>query len=123
MAAKSTYRFRLGAVITSGGRIRGTGYSKYQNSPRNVADQHIKQCSIHAEMDALREYTNGNYFSGDKLKRATIFVARLNKANEPVLAKPCYRCTEALINHGITKFIWTIDRESYGFSKVEYLSV
>lgn len=119
LAAKSTYRFRLGAVIVEGGRIKGTGYSKYQNSPINVHDNHVKKCSVHAEMDALREYTNGNFFNGTALKRATIFVARLNKANMPVLAKPCIGCTQSLLDSGITKFIWTISESTCGISKVE----
>ena len=119
LAAKSSYRFRLGAVITEGGRVRGIGYSKYQNSPTNVHDDHLKQCSVHAEMDALRDYTNNNFFNKDHLKRATIFVARINKAGSPVLAKPCRRCTKFLLDGGITKFIWTINELQCGISKVE----
>ena len=123
LAAKSTYRFRLGAVIVSGGRVRGAGYSKYKNTPRNMADQHIKQCSIHAERDALRECLNGNFFNKSSLKRATIFVGRLDKANNPVLAKPCSRCTEVLLKNGINRFIWTVDNTRCGVSKIESLVI
>lgn len=121
LAAKSTYRFRLGAVITSGGRVKGSGYSKYKNTPGNMHEDHVKKCSVHAEMDALRDFSNSNFFNKSPLKRATIFVARLDKAAHPVLAKPCSRCTSTLLHSGITKFIWTIDESRCGISRVETL--
>ena len=123
LAAKSTYRFRLGAVITAGGRVKGTGFSKYRNTPSNMAEAHVKQCSEHAELAALRECLNGNFFNKSPLKRATIFVGRLDKANKPALAKPCYRCTKVLLDHGISKFIWSIDQERCVISKIDTLMI
>ena len=97
----------------------GTGFSKYENNPVNVADNHLKFCSRHAEMDALRECINATYFSSHPLKRATIYVARLDKANQPVLAKPCNRCTLELLENGVTKMVYTIDDSRCGVDKVE----
>lgn len=116
LAEESTYRYRLGAVIVAGGRVRGSGISKYQNSPVNVADQHLPQCSVHAEMDALR-HTVG-YFRTNPLKRATIYVARVTKLNQAALAKPCHRCTTTLLACGVTKMVWTIDTGTCGTAKL-----
>ena len=116
-AAKSTYRFRLGAVIIQNGRVLGKGFSQYRNSPINVSDAHVKMCSVHAEADALRDAIG--YFQQWPLKKATIYVARLNKANLLVLAKPCDRCTSLLLANGVKCMIWTIDENQYGVSKVK----
>ena len=114
-AGNSTYRFRLGAVVVSGGRVRGVGWSKSKNRPGSVSDVHLKRCSVHAEADALRGL--------DPLRRATCYVARIDARNEPVLARPCADCFAALSAAGVTRVFWTIDDEGTGSAKVEGASV
>jgi deoxycytidylate deaminase len=110
-AQNSTYRYRLGAVIVSGGRVRGLGYSKKRNNPANMSDHHIKLCSVHAEVDALRGIAN--------LRRATCFVARLDAAGGACLAKPCDPCMAALFASGVTRVYWTIDAAAAGVARVK----
>ena len=110
-ALNSTYRYRLGAVIVSGSRVRGVGWNKRRNIPANVSEHHIKECSVHAEVDALRGLP--------ALKRATCFVARLDAFGNPTLAKPCDECWGALTAAGITRVYWTINTEAVGVSRIE----
>lgn len=111
-ALNSTYRFRLGAVVVGGGRIRGVGWTKHRNIPRNLRTDHLKSATVHAEAAALR---------GLQLRRGTAYVCRLNARGEFTMAKPCNDCMLALLNGGVTKVYWTIDPHHVGVSKVEIL--
>ncbi len=113
-AFRSTYRHRLGAVIVSGGRVRGVGWSKRKNNPRNVSDEHLDKCSTHAEIDALR--------MAGELRRATCYVARLDALDQPTLAKPCDECWEALHASGVTRVYWTIDGSAVGVARMEMVA-
>lgn len=109
-AGNSTYRHRLGAVIVAGGRVRGVGWSKRRNVPRNMSEAHLHRCSIHAEIDALRGLTD--------MRRATCYVARiLRGTGEPALAKPCVSCWDALATAGVTTVYWTT-AQTYGVSRL-----
>lgn len=112
-AQKSTYRYRVGAVIVSGGRVRGLGYSKRRNNPANMSDDHIKDCSVHAEIDALRE--------AGELRRATCYVARLDALGLPAMARPCDACWDALLAAGVTRVYWTADGATVGVARIESL--
>lgn len=113
-AALSAYRFRLGAIVVAGGRIRGVGYTKSKNNPQNLCDHHLKSSTVHAEVDALGDLRD--------LKRATAYVCRLSAKNEPAMAKPCDDCMLALFDRGVTKVYWTIDSSRIGYSRVEVLN-
>lgn len=108
-AMNSTYRHRLGAVIVAGGRVMGVGWTKSKNRPRNVSAHHVNRCSVHAEVDALHGL--------EGLRRAECYVARLDARGQPVLAKPCASCWEALAIAGVTKVYWT-EESNYGMSRV-----
>lgn len=105
-ARNSTYRHKHGAVIVAGGRIRGVGWSKGKNEPKNVSDEHVKHCSVHAEVDCMRGLEN--------LRRATCFVARIDAYGQATLAKPCGACRKRLVALGVTKVYWTIDPDTAG---------
>ena len=110
-AANSEHRYRLGAVIVSGNRVMGVGWNKSRNTPRNVSRDHLNQCTVHAEVDALRGLA--------PLRRATCYVARIDAAGDPSLARPCNECWTALVDAGVTKVYWTIDSNKVGFEKIE----
>lgn len=112
-AGNSTYRHRLGSVITSGGRVRGVGWSKARNIPANVSENHIKECSIHAEIDALRGLKD--------LKRATCFVVRLDAQNAPTMARPCDTCWTTLLTRGVSRIYWSVDGTTIGTARTERL--
>ena len=100
-AHNSSYRYRLGATIVSGGRVMGVGWSKTRNRPANVSDEHLDRCSVHAEIDALRGISN--------LRRATCYVARIGAKGKTALSKPCDSCWQTLAASGVTFVYWTTD--------------
>lgn len=112
-AQNSTYRYRLGAVIVSGGRVKGVGWSRKRNNPANMSDEHIKDCSVHAEIDALR--------GAGELRRATCYVARLDALGLPTMAKPCDICWDALLASGVTRVYWTESGGAIGAARMETL--
>lgn len=102
MATKSESRQKHGAVIVKGGRVVGTGYNKDRNNPYRVSPEHIKShCSIHAEIDAMRDASWNN------LKGAVIYVARVNRNGEDRNSKPCTRCQVVIEETQIKKVIYT----------------
>lgn len=94
--------------------MRGVGWSRLRNKPSNVSQEHVKHCSVHAEMDALR----GLGYLG----RGTVYVARLGAKDKPVLAKPCESCQDALMQSGIVDAYWTTD-DAYGYGRLAGMGV
>lgn len=102
MASKSESRQKHGAVIVKGGSVIGTGYNKYRNNPFRVSPEHIKShCSVHAEIDAMRDARWNN------LKGAVLYVARINNHGEDRNSKPCTRCQVVIEETEIKKVIYT----------------
>jgi deoxycytidylate deaminase len=102
MATKSESRQKHGAVIVKGGRVVGTGYNKDRNNPYRVSPEHIKtHCSVHAEIDAMRDARWNN------LKGAVIYVARVNRNGDDRNSKPCTRCQVVIEETQIKKVIYT----------------
>lgn len=98
----SKFRFRLGAVITKGGRVLGTGHNITNSySPLNP---HPFKDSIHAEVKAiLSVLKRGN---PNSLKGASLYVARYSSTG-PRLARPCSFCMAFAQEVGISKVIYT----------------
>ena len=100
MAEKSNHeKWKIGSVVWRGGSVLGKGHNRQRNSPAVVEDEKYYHCSVHAEVDALKNSgeTNG----------AKIFVARITKGGNIGLAKPCPRCYEAIKESGIKKVYYT----------------
>jgi deoxycytidylate deaminase len=97
----SPSRVRVGAVVLQGNRVLGGGCN-------NMLKSHplYYPAGIHAELAAV---LNAAPMCTSNLSRVlsycTIYVVRLNKRGDRMLAKPCFRC-EALINQvGIRKVV------------------
>lgn len=104
-ATKSTARNTHGAVVVKGGRVLGTGFNRNRNHPKIVSPEHIKtDCSFHAEEIAIRE-------SGENLKGAIIYVARVNRQGKDRDSKPCPRCISLIEEVGIKRIIYTSEKE------------
>ena len=99
-AARSTYIYRLGAVITKGQRVLSTGYNRLTYCPLNKY-----KVSKHAEMDAILKLMrrDGGLSS---LAGATLYVSRITKSGTG-LAKPCSRCMEVIRAVGISTIVYT----------------
>ena len=97
---KSTYSFKLGAVIYKGSRALGTGFNELKSHPR-ACKQFV---STHAEQKAiisvLRQWNN-------HLDNCEIYIYREYKNGKPALALPCPMCMELIKKSGITKIYYT----------------
>jgi len=100
LAKSSSCNQRHGAVIVKGGSVISTGINKFRNNPENIPTNLVKtSCSVHAEVDAIRKVKD--------IKGATIYVARVNKAGQGVLSRPCDNCFEEIQKAGIRKVVHT----------------
>ena len=93
-----------GAVVVKSGSVLSIGLNKWRNDAA-LADELFqngvsKHVSVHAEIDALARVKNP--------AGAVLYVARVNRAGEPVISKPCINCSEAIKKAGISKVIYTV---------------
>jgi cytidine deaminase len=98
-AAKSTYQtFRHGAVLESGGRIIAFGCNMYKScNPYSSMSTQAETVPLKRAITmAVRNRRNAKF---------NIYVARVNKQNEPKLSKPCPKCLQALQQSGIINTI------------------
>lgn len=106
LAKKSTMNQRHGAVIIKNGEIIGEGY--------NHVASYMSHCfSCHAEVAAILSLKNK---SKRFLEDATMVVVRIsNHTLSPQhlkLSKPCERCTQEIIKHGIGKVFYSTNIEN-----------
>lgn len=103
-ATKSKSRNTHGAVVVKGGRILGTGFNKDRNHPRVVSPERIKtDCSYHAEEIAIKE-------SGEKVRGAKIYIARVNRHGQDRDSGPCPKCLTLIKEVGIKKIVYTSEK-------------
>jgi deoxycytidylate deaminase len=111
-ATKSNARNTHGAVVVKGGRVLGTGWNKTRNNPKTVSPEHIKSdCSYHAEEIAIRD-------SGDNMKGAIIYVARINKNGFDRDSKPCSKCASLIKKAGIKRVVFTMETGEINYASV-----
>ncbi len=89
-------KWRVGAVLVKGGSLISTGFNRYRNNPAIVQ---IDDVSYHAEEVCLMK-------AGDP-RGATIYVARVTKSGVTGMAKPCEKCQELLLEHGVRSVVYT----------------
>lgn len=97
-------------MLVKGGRVISTGYNKYVNPPHLFPDKSPNEdgysefrqhSSIHAEIDAIRGV------DPEIVRGATIYVARVTHGGGVGLSRPCENCTNALIDAGVRKVVYT----------------
>ena len=99
LAEQSPCKQRHGAIVVKGGRILGKGFNEYRNEPQDWMP--VENVSIHAEIAAM------SGIAPDKLKGATVYVARRGRCNVHACSRPCPRCYDALVKAGVKKIIYT----------------
>ena len=103
-AAKSEFqKTRHGAIVSRGRRIlsRGTNSNRYTSIP---IDRKFDN-SVHAEQSAIGDLLS--HRRHEDLVGATIYVARIGKAGEQRMSKPCPMCEDLIRTVGIKKVIYT----------------
>ena len=108
--------YRHGAILVKGGSIISTSPNKdsfcsFGARFRNGRHQ-PGHATLHAEIGAIlglaRTATDG----------ATLYVARIGKADEFRMSKPCQMCESTLRHVGIKRVIYTIDNKEVGSYKL-----
>ncbi|MCX5233271.1 deaminase [Streptomyces sp. NBC_00233] len=94
-ALRSRCRYQVGAVLVAGNRVLAWSPNLRRNNP--MID--FRHATFHAEEAVLRRANNP---SG-----AVIYVARVNRAGVPLMARPCPRCQEALTAAGVVRAHYT----------------
>jgi len=108
--------FRHGAILVKGGSIFSTSPNKDSFCPFGARfrndDEQPGRATVHAEIGAIlglaRSITDG----------ATLYVARIGKAGEFRMSKPCQMCESTLRHVGIKRVIYTIDNKEVGGYKL-----
>jgi pyrimidine deaminase RibD-like protein len=96
IAEASTCHKRHGCVVVTHGRVVGIGTNISKGDP---AFSPWESCQIHAEIVALKR--------AGWPSKADVYCARINRRNEPVLSKPCFKCQIVLDTHGYTCYYTT----------------
>lgn len=110
-AEKSNHdKWKLGSVLWRGGSVISTGHNRVRNDPSVVEDEKYFHCTVHAEVDAIR---NARDPVGAKL-----FVARITRGGNLGLAKPCQRCMETIKASGIKKVYYTDENGEWAFFRI-----
>ena len=102
-ALRSACRYRVGAVLAAGNRVLAAGPNLRRNNP--MVD--FRHAIFHAEEVVLRRVRAAP-------PGAEIFVARVNRAGVPLMARPCARCQQALAVAGITRVHYTTNHCTVG---------
>lgn len=102
---KSTYRFKMGAVVFKGTRILASGHNGIRSSRIHPLHKYYNN-SLHAEQNCIL-----NVKDWSTLKGCSILVIRISKTRKILsLAKPCSMCMDLLRYVGIkTVFYSTSD--------------
>lgn len=111
VAQTSSYRWQHGAVVAKGNKVLGFAPNKFRNSPSVDVDN----VSDHAERAIIRELLK----SREDLRGCTIYIARVNKANEPTISRPCPDCFRAIVEAGIKEIVYTNELGSYSVERVK----
>jgi len=109
-AKKSSFKYRLGAVIVKGGRILSTGYNVVGKS--TALFKH-RWNSIHAEQSAILRLLKQPR-GLEHLRGATLYVTRILSNGCFSLAKPCPVCMGTIRAVGISKVVYSISNEETG---------
>ena len=110
-AAKSTHKFRMGAVIVKGGRVVSTGYNVVGHR-----SQYREWESIHAEEQAIVKLLRSG--SLDLLANSVLYVSRINNRGELACSKPCRTCFSLIQSVGIKKVVFINELNEVDHAKV-----
>lgn len=112
VAKTSEYRWQHGAVVAKGNKILGSAPNKFRNLPavdeNNVSD--------HAEHAVIRELLKVR----SDLRGCTIYIARINKAGNTTMSRPCKDCLKAILQAGIKEFVYTNEVGGYSVEQTRW---
>ncbi len=92
-ARSDLYMHKMGAVIVQGGRFVAGGFNKKRSHPQSKSYSHF----IHAELDALISYRNGE----SSILGMDMYVMRITRGGSMATSKPCRECWILLKEAGL----------------------
>lgn len=112
-ASLSKSSFRLGAVISSNGKIVGRGHNSNKSHTQIGTNKYSKPYTrMHAEIAAMINAYPDHIAGGD------MYVVRLKRDGTKALSKPCNLCMWVMKKHGVNKVFYTIKDDEYGVIKL-----
>lgn len=97
---KSMMQFRHGAIIVYRNKIAAQAYNVVKPDLRCFPFR-----SIHAEVHVVQKFLEK--YSKEELRRATLFVVRINREGELMNSKPCRACSHYLCKHKVRKVVYS----------------
>jgi len=97
---KSSYKYRLGAVLVRKGKIISRGYNKISHNPLKFFRKWDN--SIHAEIDCI---IKAPY---EMVEGSTLYIFRELKTGELAMARPCEFCLAYIHYRKLKKIVYTI---------------
>jgi deoxycytidylate deaminase len=110
VAQRSEYRWQHGAVVAKGNKVIGFAPNRFRNAP--AVDEH--NVSFHAEAAVIRELLK----TYPDLKGTTIYIARINKAGNTAMSRPCINCMKLIVDAGIKEIVYTNEIDTYSVERV-----
>lgn len=104
MAQTSECRQRHGAIIVAGGSVLSAGINRDRNHPRVLGDD--STIRLHASRHA--EYVALQGLNHRVVTKGILYVARVNRAGEPMMSRPCNECWKHIQIHGIKEVVYTV---------------
>lgn len=96
------------AAVVIKNKIVGVGVNSYKSHPfANKYSAREGAIYFHAETSAI--YDALRYVSKDELKKATLYVARVNKNGDDAMSKPCSGCSRCIEDFGIRNVVYTTE--------------
>lgn len=117
-ALSSTFKPHIGAALMYGHRILAIGFNSKKTHPvqkefnvvRQFEEPHVNNGTIHAEMMCLLK---AQHLDID-WKKAELFIYREDgTTHEPLPAKPCKACLQAIKKFGIKKVYYSTSNIPY----------
>jgi len=104
-ASKSSFYFRLGAIIVKGNRVLSSGHNRI-----GYCELNDFRNSKHAEMDAILKLIR-RQDGLSSLAGSTLYVSRITKTGTG-MAKPCIKCTNLARSVGVKEVVYTTDNNT-----------
>lgn len=101
LANYGEHRVRVGCVAAVNGKRVAGAFNTYRNRP----DLGYGNATYHAEFNVIRQIPYR------LIKKATIYVARINVMGGPVPSYPCERCRDNMMLAGVADFVY-LDKNS-----------
>lgn len=106
-AHKSTFKIQMGAVILRGGSVVSKGFNEIRY--HSLSSGYNWPTTMHAEASALHKLKK----KGKNAAGLTMYVGRINRKGQQLLASPCECCVNTAKLFGIKKIVFTLSQEPW----------